>query len=74
MSECTISPDCTFGEHHRSAHPCGKRHIPGSPCAYCGKSTPAEGPCPDCWQPITIADFKAIMAGAGIETKVTYGQ
>jgi hypothetical protein len=74
MSEdvCDITPGCTFGRHEASAHPCGKRHIPGSPCDYCGKPTPANGdPCWDCWKPITIADFKALMAEEGIETVVT---
>lgn len=69
---CNISPDCTFGLHAPDAHPCGKRHIPGSPCDYCRKPTPITGgPCPDCWQTITIADFKGLMADAGFDTVVT---
>lgn len=71
-AECTITPGCTFGKHQPSEHPCGRKHIPGSPCAYCGKPTPLDGdPCWDCWTPIAIADFKAIAANAGLDTAVT---
>lgn len=72
---CQLTPGCTFPPHPPGAHPCGTRHIPGSPCGYCGKPTPGSGaPCPDCWRPITIADFRALMAAEGIQTVVTLGQ
>lgn len=72
---CTLTPDCTFPPHEPSAHPCGRKHIPGSPCAYCGKPTPGNGdPCWDCWTPITIADFKGLMAAEGIDTVTTVGE
>lgn len=72
---CTLAPDCTFPPHAPEAHPCGKRHIPGSPCDYCGKATPdVGGPCPDCWSPISVADFRALMAAEGIDTVVTSGK
>lgn len=65
-------PGCSYPPEHLGRHPCGTPHVPGSPCDYCGQPTPASGgPCPDCWQPITIADFKALMADAGLDTVVT---
>ena len=66
---CHLSPDCTFGPHDASDHPCGVKHVPGSPCRYCGKASPSNGnPCPDCWTPIpeNYADAKALLAKGGI--------
>jgi hypothetical protein len=64
---CALTPGCGWPPHDPAEHPCGQPHTPGSPCAYCGKSTPATGgPCPDCWTPITTADAKAIFAAVGL--------
>jgi len=66
MSErCNLDPKCTWPQHDASAHPCGKMHIPGSPCDYCGKPTPLDSsPCPDCWislDTMPFADIRAIF-------------
>ncbi len=69
MSRCQLTPNCTFDEHDAADHPCGIKHIPGSPCRYCGKATPLDGgPCPDCWTPIpeNLADAKALLALGGL--------
>lgn len=59
---CQITPGCEFPAGHEVDHPCG-RPVPadGEPCQYCGDPEP----CARCWQPITVADFKAICAEAG---------
>lgn len=70
MSQCERDPECTRGFGHYDNYPCGGAfHVPGNPCQFCGKATPMNGdPCWDCWTPITVADFKGIMAEAGIDT------
>jgi predicted amidophosphoribosyltransferase len=69
---CHLDPDCTFPPHEPSDHPCGRRCVPGEPCQYCGKATPLNGdPCPDCWTPLSVADFRAMMAAEGFDTVVT---
>ncbi len=48
----------------------GRTHEPGQPCWYCGKPNPPQGPCPDCWTPITVADAKAIFAEDGLSVDI----
>lgn len=67
---CQLQPDCEREAGHYV--PCGKDHVPGSPCAYCGKPTPLNGnPCPDCWitfDGLPMADIKGLLAAAGLAT------
>lgn len=70
---CTLSPDCELGQHEPDAHPCGKSIHAGDPCHYCGDPILGDEdghliPCPRCWKPATIADFKALMAEVGYDT------
>jgi hypothetical protein len=70
---CNLQPDCEWDQGHDV--PCGKVHIPGSPCAYCSKPTPLSGdPCPDCWISLTdkpMADIKALLAGVDLSADPT---
>lgn len=63
-------PGCEYPPGHVSEHPCGIPHVPGSPCRYCGKPTPADGSaCPECWvslADLSHADIKAVFARSGI--------
>lgn len=70
---CTISPDCGYGPHARSDHPCGQPIHGGDPCKYCGDPIQADAagvpiPCPRCWTPIpaNLADAKALLALGGL--------
>lgn len=71
---CLLQTGCERERGHEAKTPCGKDHIPGSPCDYCGKPTPMTGdPCPDCWVSLTdkpMADTKALMAQAGLSLNV----
>jgi hypothetical protein len=70
MTDTCPLPDCSQPAGHISETPCGHLHIPGSPCAYCGKPTPLTGDaCPDCWISLTdkpMADIKGLLALAGL--------
>jgi hypothetical protein len=56
--------DCGWPTGH--TNPCGRRHVPGSPCQFCSKPTPLDGgACPDCWislEGMPIADIKGLLA------------
>lgn len=60
---------CEPGCERGPGVPCGKVHVPGSPCDYCGDPTPMTGdPCPKCWislQGMALADMKALFAADG---------
>lgn len=72
---CYLSPDCVHGPHAADEHPCGQgNEPPGTPCRYCGALTPLDGePCPACWKPMTVADFKAFAAEHGWDTNRVSG-
>jgi hypothetical protein len=78
-SICTRTGDCEADASHWPDTPCGRRNYPL--CPGCGFPAPHETDdnygtaCPHGWRTATIADFKGMMAEAGIDTKVTlHGQ
>lgn len=75
MITCSLTPECGFPPHLAEEHPCGQPIRPGDPCRYCGgQQAVLDGqvvPCPNCWQPATIADLKELAASAGLDTVVT---
>lgn len=64
---------CEFEPGHAAETPCGQRsERPGDPCRFCGEPTPDPPPCPKCWQPISIADFRNLFADVPtVQTVVT---
>lgn len=70
-TRCTFSPDCEWGPHAASEHPCGQpAERPGEPCRHCGDPVPGpetnDGACPRCWAPMTLATAKALFAPFGM--------
>lgn len=73
---CTLTPGCGHPPHAAHDHPCGHPINIGDPCLYCGTpiATDVNGqpaPCPNCWQPATIADIKTLAAQEGFDTTLT---